>query len=291
MRKWLLGSLVLLVLGAAIYFRLHRRAQLLETDYAANRQVSIWSTTAPVRELVSTVNYGDRLDVFARSGEWAEVRAASGATGWVSQADLLSEESWRQAQTLVSATESLPPVARGQTRVLSNLHEGPAEMKREDWWLVRAKVSNHSDVSGWILGRFVDLDVPAPLPDYANAAGMRIVAWVELNSVPNGFGATKPQYLLLGTKGVEGQPCDFTTMRAYTWSKKQQQYETAFAEGDLCGRLPVQVKRDEESSGRLTFFFSDSSSGAPNTRTYTMRDTIIRLLHQVDGTSKSLHQH
>jgi Bacterial SH3 domain len=339
MRKWLLGSVAVLVLGAAVYFRVHRRAQPIETDYAANRQVSIWSTSAPVREILATANYGDKLEVLSRSGDWAEVRAASGTTGWVSQTDLISPDSWAQAQTLLSTTQSLPPVARGQTRVLSNLHlspsrtgariwqlnrgipvdlfereaaavsppaaaggatepapaanddtqpaEAPAEAKKEDWWLVRAKVPNHGDVAGWILGRFVDLDVPAPLPDYADAAGMRIVAWNELNDVPDGAGGTKPQYLLLGARGPEGQPCDFTTMRAYTWSKKQEQYETAFSESGLCGKLPIRIKRDGAPGGALAFSFSDSSAGTPETRTYTMRDTMIRRVREAAKAAKA----
>jgi hypothetical protein len=340
MRKWLLGSLVVLILGAAIYFRLHRRAEPIETAYAANRQVSIWSTSAPVRELVATANYGDKLGVLVRSGDWAQVRVASGATGWVSQADLISADSWAQAQTLLSLSQSLPPVARGQTRVLSNLHLSPSrtaarlwqlnrgipvdlfqrqavalgqpsatqqsteaaaappsgdgappaeasiEAKKEDWWLVRAKVPNHGDVAGWILGRFIDLDVPAPLPDYANATGMRIVAWTELNDVPDGLGATRPQYLLLGARGPEGQPCDFTMMRAYTWGQKQQQYETAFEESGLCGKLPVLLSRDAGRDRELAFSFVDSGSGSPETRTYAMRQTMIRRIREGGSPAK-----
>ena len=42
--------------------------------------------------------------------------------------------------------------------------------KKEDWWLVRAHSADQTSMAGWILGRFIDLDVPAPLPDYASSA-------------------------------------------------------------------------------------------------------------------------
>ena len=53
--------------------------------------------------------------------------------------------------------------------------------KKEDWWLVRAHTTDQGVLAGWLLGRFIDLDVPAPLPDYASSAGTRIVAWEVLN--------------------------------------------------------------------------------------------------------------
>ena len=97
--------------------------------------------------------------------------------------------------------------------------------------------------------------------------------------VADGVGGTKPQYLVVGARGPEGQPCDFTMIRAYTWSKKLQQYETAFTESGACGKLPVQLKREVGSSGGLHFSFVDSSSGQAGTRTYVMRDTMIRRVH------------
>ena len=77
--------------------------------------------------------------------------------------------------------------------------------------MVRSRAHNRSRrIGGWLLGRFVELDVPQPLADYASSAGMRIVAWTELNRVNAASGKLMPQYLLVGTHGPEGQPCDFT---------------------------------------------------------------------------------
>jgi hypothetical protein len=147
--------------------------------------------------------------------------------------------------------------------------------KKEDWWLVRAHTADQGVLAGWLLGRFIELNVPAPLPDYASSAGMRIVAWSVLNEVADRSGARKPQYLLLGTHGPEGQPCDFTSMRGYTWSLKHQRYETAFVESNLCGKLPVKMARATIPGGDVTFSFEDWS-GSKAEREYQMRQTIIR---------------
>jgi hypothetical protein len=157
----------------------------------------------------------------------------------------------------------------------------PPPARKEDWWLARAHVPTSSNdgltISGWLLGRFVDLNVPEPLPDYASAAGMHIVSWFELNHVIGESGATRPQYLVLGTRGAEGQPCDFTLLRVFTWGKRNQRYETAFVESDLCGKLPLTLTAGRGVDADATFSFEDWSKGKAEVRTYHMQQTIVRL--------------
>lgn len=338
MRKLLIGFMVVLVIGAAVYFRLRRPHGPIEVAYAGNRDVTLWSTTAQVREAVATVNYGDRLDVLQRSQDQAQVRTTTGTVGWVDVTDLLSADVWQRAKELETKAAGSPVEARGHSHAISNLHvdagrdsprirqlakaipvdlferkvvdaptmptsgqnEAPsgassdtssAPVKKEDWWLVRAHLPDQTTVSGWILGRFVDLDVPAPLPDYASAAGMHIVAWFELNRVADAAGA-KPQYLLVGSRGPEGQPCDFTLMRVFTWSAQRQRYETAYVESDLCGALPVKLTPATSSGGDVTFSFADSSGDEAETRTYRMHQTIVRRVRE-DGSApaKRMHAH
>jgi len=163
--------------------------------------------------------------------------------------------------------------------------------KKEDWWLVRAHTTDQGVLAGWLLGRFIDLDVPAPLPDYASSAGTRIVAWEVLNEVSDPSGKGKPQYLLLGTHGPEGQPCDFTSMRGYTWSVKHQSYETAFADSNVCGKLPIKFTRASTPGGDVTFSFKDLSDGSSAPREYLMRQTIIRRVRQPGDAPASKHKH
>lgn len=148
------------------------------------------------------------------------------------------------------------------------------QSRKEDWWLVRAELPDHTSASGWVLGRFIQIDLPEALYDYASSADMRAVAWFELDRVPDGEGSTKPQYLLVGTHGPEGQPCDFTMLRVYTWSKKHQQYETAFVDSDVCGGFPMEIKSLAEN--KVNFSFSDLSAGAPTHAVYRLDDTIVR---------------
>jgi len=356
-RKVLLGSALLMVLVVALYVRFHHSTPPLETAYAGSRTVTLYSTSAQVREPVTTVNFGDHLDVLQRFQSQVKVRTAAGIVGWIEENDLLSADLWETLKDLEAKSATMPVVARGHTRVLSNLHIEPGrdsprvrqlnkdipldmmarqpelvvaasisspesesadeaapetakpddrkspdpkskdrkskgkpdskldanpdtkpEPKKEDWWLVRAHMADQTILAGWLLGRFVALDVPAPLPDYATSAGMRIVAWTELNRVASSAGKSMPQYLLLGTHGPEGQPCDFTALRVYTWGKQKERYETAFVESDVCGKFPILKSRAAGPEADLTFNFLDYSNGAPDRRTYQMHQTIVRLV-------------
>jgi hypothetical protein len=189
--------------------------------------------------------------------------------------------------------EDVPP-APGTVSAKEALSSAPSDAqtpaaRKEDWWLVRAHLPDQTTLSGWLLGRFVDLDVPSPLPDYASSAGMHIVAWFELNRVMDTSGELKPQYLLVGSRGSEGQPCDFTLMRVYTWGKGRHRYETAFVESDLCGKLPVKLMKPAESGADVMFSFEDWTAGSAQRRTYAMHQTVVRQLRQDGAPSKRKH--
>jgi hypothetical protein len=335
-RKLLIGFALVLIIGFAAYRHFHHAKPPLETSYIGGRQVTLWSTTAQVREPLATMTFGDRVDVLDRFEDEVKVRTTGGVIGWTDQDQLLSAEFWRQAQELEAETAKMPIQARGHTRVLTNLHIDaardaarirqldkdvpvnlyerravivpsvstanaaetsenlPAEAKKEDWWLVRAHVQapskDEQTLSGWVLGRFVDLDVPEPLPNYASSAGMRIVAWYELNHVIDESGGTRPQYLVLGTRNGEGQPCDFTLIRVFTWGKQKNRYETAFVESDLCGKLPLSLTAGRAPGGDAAFSFEDWSTGKSDARTYDMHQTIVRL-ERADGSEPVKRKH
>ena len=177
----------------------------------------------------------------------------------------------------------IPATAIAPTPAAAHSDEGdnagaPPAARKEDWWLVRAHLADQTTVAGWILGRFVDLDVPPPLPDYASSAGLRIAAWFELNRVADLSGGARPQYLVVGTRGPEGQPCDFTQARVFTWGKQSQRYETAFVASDLCGKLPV--KLTHTPGGDASFAFEDWSPGSSQQRLYQMHQTSVRRVRQ-----------
>jgi len=174
--------------------------------------------------------------------------------------------------------------------------------RREDWLLVRgfassavgsggigggaakseespgsARPEESVEVAGWVLGRFVELDLPGPIRDYASSSGMRVVAWVELNRVPD-EASEKPQYLAAGVRGGEGQECDFTLIRVYTWGARRKRYETAYIESRLCGRLPIRVAK--AASGEPEFRFGAVSKAGYEERLYRMRQTVVRRVRE-----------
>jgi hypothetical protein len=138
-------------------------------------------------------------------------------------------------------------------------------------------------VAGWVLARFVELDLPGPVKDLASSADLHVVAWFELNRVADGNGGEAPQYLVAGSRGAEGGPCDFTMLRVYTWGKARKRYETAYVESDLCGRLPILISNGEKGP---EFQFPDVDEGGAD-RKYVMYQTVVRRVK--DATARPAH--
>lgn len=177
----------------------------------------------------------------------------------------------------------------------------PAETKKEDWYLVRGVATRPPGegivrnsaittttqpgdqtipIAGWVVGRFVSLDLPDPVAAGASSANFRAVAWFELNRVKDDQGE-HPQYLVAGTHGAEGQPCDFTTLRVYTWYSKKSRYETAFIENDLCGALPIRTGADAKGEPEFHFHIM----GEPNERLYRLIQTVVRRVREEGSAS------
>lgn len=127
-------------------------------------------------------------------------------------------------------------------------------------------------IAGWVLARFIEPDLPGPVRDYASSADLHVVAWFELNRVPDGSGGEAPQYLVAGSRGGEGQTCDFTMLRVYTWGAVRKRYETAYVESGLCGRLPIRVTSAPTGP---EFRFTDANENAAE-KTYVMHQTEVR---------------
>jgi hypothetical protein len=182
----------------------------------------------------------------------------------------------------------------------------PEDTKKEDWFLVRgvatrppgettartgttipATTTNPGDgsapIAGWVVARFVELDMPDAVRDGANSSNIRPVGWFELNRVPDDSGE-KPQYLLAATRGPEGQACDFTTLRVFTWNKKRTRYETAFIENDLCGAMPIRVSKDAKGDPGFKFKVLD---GDQDERTYRLMQTVVRRERDADNAKKN----
>jgi len=171
--------------------------------------------------------------------------------------------------------------------------------KKEDWFLVRgiatrppgegmirnSAIMNTTQpgdqtipIAGWVVARFVSLDLPDQVRDGMSSANLRPIAWFELNRVTDDAG-DHPQYLVAGTHGPEGQACDFTALRVYTWYSKKTRYETAYIENNLCGALPIQVGKGSKSEPEFRFREKISTS---QERVYRLIQTVVRRVRE-DG--------
>jgi hypothetical protein len=171
------------------------------------------------------------------------------------------------------------------------------EKKKEDWFLVRglatrppgevsarASESNTTTqpgdqtipIAGWVVSRFVELDLPDAVREGMASANVRPIAWFELNRVASPSG-DKPQYLVAGTRSSEGQACDFTTLRVYTWNPKRTRYETAFIENNLCGEMPVRIDKGPKDEPEFRF---RQLEGAKDERVYRLTQTVVRRIRE-----------
>jgi Bacterial SH3 domain len=171
------------------------------------------------------------------------------------------------------------------------------ESKKEDWFLVRGlatrppgEVSARSSesntttqpgdqtipIAGWVVARFVELDLPDPVREGMASANVRPIAWFELNRVDSASGV-KPQYVVAGTRSAEGQICDFTVLRVYTWYEKRNRYETAFIENNLCGQMPIRL--DKGPKGEPEFRFRQIE-GVKEERVYRLTQTVVRRVRE-----------
>ncbi len=173
----------------------------------------------------------------------------------------------------------------------------PEETKKEDWFLIRgvatrppgeasARTAENTNttqpgdqtvpIAGWVVARFVEMDLPEAVREGASSANIRPLAWFELNRVSDPSGE-KPQYLLAATRGPEGQPCDFTALRVYTWYVKRSRYETAFIENNLCGQLPIRLGKGPKDEPEFRFRLMDDNK---DERVYRLIQTVVRRIRQ-----------
>lgn len=336
-RKLLIAvPLLLLVVLLAWFFR--PKHESLGEAYIGERTATLWSSVAQVREPLGVLHYGDRVDVVGRRNDSIKVRTVAGELGWVEGRYLMEPALWQRSMKLLKQVTPMTVQATGQTKVPTNLRVAPGrtqarlyqfgrgvpveivgravadwvqvsdekeslgeppDMKKEDWFLVRALATRPPGesptraaettttqpgdqtvpIAGWVIARFIELDLPDPIRDEASSANIRPIAWFELNRVSDPAGGDKPQYLLAAARGPEGQSCDFTTIRVYTWNLRRERYETAFIENDLCGQLPVQVGKSDKGEPEFRFHEMDAGS---ELRVYRLIQTVVRRIRE-DG--------
>jgi hypothetical protein len=230
------------------------------------------------------------------------------AQGRTKVATNLRVEPGRTAARLYQFGRGVPVEVVGRAvadwvQVSDEKENAPQDTKKEDWFLIRgiatrppgeSTVARAAEttttqpgdqsvpIAGWVIARFVELEIPDPVRDETNSANIRPIAWFELNRVSDPSG-DKIQYLVAGTKGPEGQPCDFTTTRVYTWNIRKERYETAFIENDLCGALPVLVGKSPKGDPEFRF---REMNGNREERVYRLMQTVVRRIREDGAVTK-----
>jgi len=297
--------LVIVAGSAAYYYFVYRPAHRPPAEYAyvMPDTLEVLDAPAEVRMVMDSLRRGDRVEVIARRPNWVRVRAANRRTGWVDAKSLLDAKTYEDGQRLLQELGNLPPQAVGRTTGITNLRLEPsrdapvlaqlperqkaevlgrrwvvrpsspdqATPIEEAWYLIRA-----DSYAGWLLGRFVALDIPESISMYAQ--GTNLVAWLVLDTVDD-RGQQVPQYLLADRMGT--QEVDFNHIRVLTWWATRQRYATAYVESRLRGYFPIRVVHlDGVPHFRLRLL---DKSGRKVQKVYRLLGTITRPLGTVEG--------
>jgi len=230
---------------------------------------------------------GTQVVVLDRTVADAPQDASAGEKAAGAEESKTKQEDWlfvlRAGESSAATAATMPDAnssATGSRASAGPVSGGPGVAQFE----VSGTISAAPPIAGWVLSRFIEPDLPGPVRDYASSSNLHVIAWFELNRVPDGSGGQVPQYLVAGSHGGEGQVCDFTMLRVYSWSTARKRYETAYIESNLCGHLPIRVSSD--SAGPEFRFAEGGGNGAE--RDYVMRQTVVRrVTNKSPGTSPS----
>ena len=293
------------IIGYHYYASRRKPGPTTEAAYVVPSSLEVVDAPGEIRLAVESVKAGDRVQVLQRVHNWAKVKLADGRTGWVEGKNILDSQTFEASQNLLKSLESLSVQAEGHAPQAINLRFEPSRgsislaqlpnnqkldvfgrkvvtrpsqldqpsspAAKEAWYLVRA-----DERAGWVLGRYVSLDIPEPLGAYAQSSNL--VAWLVLNTVPD-EGRQVPQYLAADRAG--NQEADFTHIRVFTWWAKNHHYVTAYVESGLQGYFPIRVEhKDNVPCFRLNLLDED---GNRIQKVYGLFDTLARPLGFVEG--------
>jgi hypothetical protein len=248
-----------------------------------------------------------------QTAHWSKLRIPGDRTGWVETKYLLDGADYERGQAVLRSLNQQTAQAAGHTSTPTNLHlepardslslgelaendplqifarrvverpvdtQGPAQGRRRHdvWYLVRTRSS-----AGWVLGRFIDLDVPPGIALYAQ--GINMVAWLVLKTVQDG-GTSVPEYLVADR--IAAEDVDFNHIRVFTWWVKNHKYVTAYVESGLSGHFPLYASEltDTDYFAKRSPYFRlrlTDDEGHRYQKIYGMFDTIVSLIGTVDG--------
>src|SRR5215469_167058 len=83
MKRRILIAVPLLSLVVIVAWVLRPKHEKIGESFISERSATLWSGVAQVREPVSVLHYGERVDVLSRRNDSVKVRTAEGQVGWI----------------------------------------------------------------------------------------------------------------------------------------------------------------------------------------------------------------
>src|SRR5215831_41836 len=99
----------LIIVAGLLYWKLHSGPpKALSIGYIGDRDVTLWNTLAQVRQPAAELHYGDRVEVLRLEGASAQVRTASGISGWMQDArQIMDSDLWTKSSALAEKAGAL----------------------------------------------------------------------------------------------------------------------------------------------------------------------------------------
>ncbi len=82
------------------------------TENVKNQRAMVRETPTPLGKIITTLSFGDAVEVLEKQGTWCKVSLKTGQTGWMHEADLTSKKiALRSGETTAEAKASEHEVA------------------------------------------------------------------------------------------------------------------------------------------------------------------------------------
>ena len=264
---------------------------------------SLRSRDSSTSRTLKVLEPGDHVEIMEQQGRWYRVRQGE-IQGWMEVTSLLTDSVRDRIQENVNAALIQVPQNTGVLRQDGNLRLEPGRstsvlrrlpartpvevlerrtLPREDSperleaWL---KVRSSPTEVGWLLGAFVEFDIPEEISQYTEEYTYSAVQTLQKVEDPV-LGPVS--WYVVGERRPGADPTlDFTGIRVFTWNEGRHRYETAYRKRDLRGVYPLEIGKN---TGKPTFRFyelsADGSTAQP--RDFEMNGVVVREIKKPNG--------
>ena len=264
---------------------------------------SLRSRDSATSRTLKVLEPGDQVEVMEDQGRWYRVRQGE-IQGWMEASSLLTDSMRDLIQENVNSALNQVPQNTGVLREDGNLRLEPGRStsilrrlpsrtsvevldrrtlprdetsERLEAWL---KIRSSPTEVGWLLGAFVEFDVPEEISRYTEEYTYSSVQ--TLNRVDDPILGPVSWYVVGERRPGADPNLDFTGIRVFTWNQARQRYETAYRKGSLRGIYPLQAgKNGDKPTFRYYELGEDGTSR--RARDFEMNGVVVREIRQTPG--------